>query len=201
MTQEKEDAGTTLPGVKVTPAPADRSAVNTIAATPRRIPRIALVGIVALVAAFATLMVVRSGMLNGSVSEPKSTPVVPAHPSAPVRPATSATPRVVLLPNLPAQVAHKLRYSRVVVVSLYATPADRATVARVRMGARKSGAGFTAISLTNEKNARSVSAFAGEASSPTVLIVKRPGKIVNRFPGTVDAVVISQAARDAGARR
>ena len=61
------------------------------------------------------------------------------------------------------------------------------------MGARKSGAGFTAISLTNEKSARSVSAFAGEASSPTVLIVKRPGKIVNRFPGTVDAVVISQA--------
>ena len=172
--------------------------MNTIAATPRRIPRIALVGIIALVAAFALLMVVRSGMLNGSVSAPKPTPVVPSHPSAP-RPTT--TPRVVLLPNLPAQVAHKLRYSRVVVVSLYATPADRATVARIRVGARKSGAGFTAISLTNEKSARSVSAFAGEASSPTVLIVKRPGKIINRFPGTVDAVVISQAAHDAGARR
>jgi hypothetical protein len=181
--------------------PADTSTVNTIAATPRRIPRVALVGAVALLAAFAVLMVVRSGMLNGSVSEPRSTPVVPADPSAPARPTTSATPRVVLLPNLPAQVAHKLRYSRVVVVSLYATPTDRATVARIRTGARKSGAGFTAISLTNEKSARSVSAFAGEASSPTVLIVKRPGKIVNRFPGTVDAVVITQAAHNAGARR
>jgi hypothetical protein len=175
--------------------------VNTIAASPRRIPRVALVAIVALVAAFATLMVVRSGMLNGSVSEPSSVPVTPVHPSAPARPATSAKPRVVLLPNLPAQVARKLRYSRVVVVSLYATPADRATVAHVRKGARKAGAGFTAISLTNEKSARSISAFAGEASSPTVLVVKRPGRIVGRFPGTVDAVVVSQAAHNAGARR
>ena len=174
--------------------------MNTIAATPRRIPRVALIGIVALVAAFAALMVVRSGMLNGSVSTQSPTPVTPVHPTTPANP-SPAKPRVVLLPNLPAQVAHKLRYSKVVVVSLYATPADRAKVIHVRTGARKAGAGFTAISLTNEKSARSVSTFAGEASSPTVLIVKRPGEIVNRFPGTVDAVVISQAARNAGARR
>ena len=175
--------------------------MNTIAATPRRIPRLALVGILALVAAFAVLMVVRSGVLDGSEPASKASPVTPVTPAAPARPATPSKPRVVLLPNLPAQVAHKLRYSKVVVVSLYATPSDRVTVAHVRTGARRAGAGFTAISLTNEKNARSVSTFAGVASSPTVLVVKRPGKIVNRFPGTVDAVVISQAARDAGARR
>jgi hypothetical protein len=178
-----------------------RSTVNTIAATPRRMSRVALIGIAALVAAFAVLVAVRSGMLNGSTSAPTATPVTPAHPANRTPPTTPAKPRVVLLPNLPAQIAHKLRYSRVVVVSLYANATDRATVGHVRVGARKSGAGFTAISLTDEKNARSISAFAGDASSPSVLVVKRPGEIVNRFPGTVDAVVISQAAHNAGARR
>ena len=188
-------------GVKVSPAAADRSDVNTIAATPRRISRVALVGILALVAAFAVLMVVRTGVLDGSESASKLRRIHRSRQRPRLVRPRPAKHHVVLLPNLPAQVAHKLRYSKVVVVSLYATPADRATVAHVRTGARRAGAGFTAISLTNEKNARSVSTFAGVASSPTVLVVKRPGKIVNRFPGTADAVVISQAARNAGARR
>jgi hypothetical protein len=102
---------------------------------------------------------------------------------------------------LPAQVAHGLRYSKVVVVSLYANPADRATVASSRAGARRAGAGFTAVSLTNEENARAVSTFAGEVSSPTLLVVRRPGKIVNRLAGTVDSAIVAQAAHNAGARR
>jgi hypothetical protein len=157
-----------------------------------------------LIAAFAALMLVRTGIIGGSSSDtaPTVATAVPrvTIPKAPSG-ATTAKPRVVLLPGLPAQVAHGLRYSKVVVVSLYATPADRATVAGSRAGARRAGAGFTAVSLTNEKNARAVSTFAGGVSSPTLLVVRRPGKIVNRLAGTVDSAIVAQAAHNAGARR
>lgn len=177
--------------------------MNTIAATTRRVPRAALVGVVVLVAAFALLMIVRAGLLDGSTSNSTSaaTPATVTR-STPARAAAApAKPRVVLLPNLPAQIAHSLRYSRVVVVSLYATPADRAAIAHIRVGARRTGAGFTALSLTNEKNARSLSSFVGSVASPAVLVVRRPGKIVNRLSGSVDSAVVAQAAHNAGARR
>jgi len=44
-------------------------------------------------------------------------------------------------------------------------------------------------------------ALAGTKTAPqAVLIVKRPGKIVNRFDGFVDSQIVAQAARTAGAR-
>ncbi len=178
--------------------------MNTIAASTRRVPRAATIGIVALIAAFAALMVVRAGVIGGSSdTTPLATPspVSPASPSKPS--ATPAKPSVVLLPGLPAQIASKLRHSKVVVVSLYTSTGagDRSAVAEARTGARQVGAGFTAINVLDEKQARAVAGFGGPADSPSVLVVRRPGKIVTQFPGVVDSKVVAQAARNAGAGR
>jgi hypothetical protein len=180
--------------------------VNTFAASTRRIPRPALIGIVVLVAAFAALMLARSGVIGGSSSE--SVPVAtPAHTSTtPPRTATqkpAVKPKIVLLAGLPTSVAHALRYSKVVVVSLYAGPAksDRSDVAAARIGARSAGAGFVAMNVISNRTATALIPFVGTASAPTMIVVRRPGKIVARFEGSIDSAIVAQAAHNAGARR
>ena len=182
--------------------------MNTIAVTTSRVPRPVVIAVVALVAAFVALMVVRVGVFGGSSdSTSAATPVAPSTPSTTpaktfTKPAATA-PKVVLLPGLPASVAHALRYSKVAVVSLYVGQAqgDRAVVTEVRKGARSVGAGFVAINVGNDKQAESVTSFAGSVSAPTMLVVRRPGKIVAQFSGPVESTVIAQAAHNAGARR
>ena len=178
--------------------------MNTIAATTRRVPRVAVIGVVALIAAFTALMVVR---VMGS-SSTDSSPVAPAHTGlgtsvTPPKHAAPAKPAVVLLQGLPAPIASKLRHSKVVVVSLYtgSSAVDRAAVAEARSGARQVGAAFTAVNVLDEKQARAIAAFGGPTDSPSVLVVKRPGKIVAQFTGTVDGTVVAQAAHNAGAGR
>ena len=181
--------------------------MNTIAASTSRIPRTGLIALIALVAAFALLMIVRSGVVGGSdggavqVTTPPKTAVTPS--TAATVPKTPAKPAVVLLPGLPAPIASKLRYSKVVVVSVYVSPAvsDRASVRQARTGARAAGAGFTAVNVANDKNARAMASFLGPVSSPTLLVVRRPGKIVTQISGPVEAAVVTQAAHNAGARR
>ena len=178
--------------------------MNTIAASSRSIPRPALIGIIVLVAAFAALMVVRAGVLGGSASS--STDAVPTAPTTaapPARTSPAAVPKVVLLPGLPAKVAHALRYSKVVVVSLYfgQAPGDRAAVVEARKGARRAGAGFVAVNVGSDKTAASMAAFAGPLASPSMLVVRRPGKIVTQIAGPVEGAVVAQAAHNAGARR
>lgn len=180
--------------------------MNTIATSTRRVPRAALIGIAVLIAAFAALMVVRVGVIGGSSTD--STPIALPSPSSPVTPAkpvqtSPAKPTVVLLPGLPAQIASKLRYSKVIVVSLYVgrAPGDRASVTQARTGARAAGAGFVAINVGSDKMATSIASFAGPASSPSMLVVRRPGKIVTQISGPVESAVVTQAAHNAGARR
>lgn len=120
------------------------------------------------------------------------------------QPATSpaqAKPRVQLVPGLPVPVAKQLRYSNVVVVTLF-TPrsaGDRRVLAQSRSGARSVNAGFVALNVTNEKRAREVAAFAGATSAPAVLVVKRPGTVVSQFEGATDRAIVAQAALNAGA--
>ena len=196
-------------GIKVKRVPADSDWVNTIAATTSRVPRPVVIAVVALVAAFVALMVVRLGVLGGS-SDSTSTVTPVTHSTTPsttpaktVSKPAATTPKVVLLPGLPAGVAHALRYSKVAVVSLYVgqSQGDRAVVTEVRKGARSVGAGFVAINVGDDKQAASVTSFAGTVSAPTMLVVRRPGKIVAQFSGPVESTVIAQAAHNAGARR
>ena len=194
-------------GIKGGGVRADSGLVNTIAATTSRVPRPVAVAVVALAAAFVALMVVRVGVLGGSSDSTSATPVAPSTPSTShagtvIKPAATK-PKVVLLPGLPPTVAHALRYSKVAVVSLYVGQAqgDRAVVTQVRKGARSAGAGFVAINVGNDKQAASVTSFAGSVSAPTMLVVRRPGKIVAQFSGPVESAVVAQAAHNAGARR
>lgn len=183
--------------------------VNTIANTTSRAPRPAVIAVVALVAAFAVLMVVRVGVFGGSSDSTSATPVAPSTPSTTPtkssagKPAAATTPKVVLLPGLPTGVAHALRYSKVAVVSLYVGQAagDRAAVTEMRKGARSTGAGFVAINVGSDKQAANVASFAGNVSAPTMLVVRRPGRIVASFAGPVESAVVAQAAHNAGARR
>ncbi len=43
--------------------------------------------------------------------------------------------------------------------------------------------------------------FGGPVDSPSVMVVRRPGKIVTQFTGAVDSKVVAQAAHNAGAGR
>lgn len=179
--------------------------MNTIAATSRRVPRAALIGIVALVAAFVALMLVRSGALDSSPTESVAVPSPPSSRSPqPAKPAPApAKPKVELIAGLPAEVAHGLRYSRVIVVSLYVgrDSGDRAASTGARRGARAAGAGFVAVDVGSDRKAASIASFAKPASLPSVLVVRRPGKIVARFSGPVESAVVRQAAHNAGALR
>ena len=178
--------------------------MNTIAATSQRIPRPALIGAAVLVAAFVALMVVRVGVLGGSSSSTAapSTPT-PAAASVKATGTASGTSKVVLLPNLPAPVARALRNSKVVVVSVYFGQAagDRSAAIAAKAGARKAGAAFVAVNVGSDKNAAAFSSFTGAVTPPTLLVVRRPGKIVTQIPGLVESDVVAQAARNAGARR
>jgi len=196
------------PPLKRYGATADRSCVNTIAASTQRVPRPALIGVVVLVAVFAVFMVVRSGFMGGKSSSTSTSPATSSsvHAVTPTKTPTATkagAQKIVLLPGLPPKVAHALRYSKVAVVSLYVGQAhgDRQWVAAAHKGARAAGAGFVAVNVGSDKTAASVASFAGAVSSPSMLVVRRPGKVVTKISGPVDAAVVRQAAHNAGARR
>jgi len=114
----------------------------------------------------------------------------------------AAKPKIVLLPGLPTGVAHKLQFSRVVVVSLFSRGGngDKAAVAQARAGAKSAHAAFLPVNDADERTARRFGAFVGTTTAPpAVLVVKRPGKITNRFDGFTDSDIVAQAATNAGA--
>jgi hypothetical protein len=167
---------------------------------------LALIGLAA--AAVAAFVFVAKPLLLDSDEESAAPPATQAKPktsstSVPKqKPATPAKPKLVLLAGLPAPVAKQLRYDRVVVVSIFARPAqvDRQAVLEARAGAKVAGAGFVALNLYDEKSARSAESLVGTASPPAVLVVRRPGKVVNRLQGSPDSALVAQAAHNAGAR-
>ncbi len=108
--------------------------------------------------------------------------------------------KIALQPGLPSPVAHALRSSKVVIVVVYAHGGngDLAAVTQARMGAKSAHVGFAAVNVIDEKTARSFHVFAGTAASPpAVLVIKRPGKIVNQFSGYTDSGIVEQAGLNA----
>jgi hypothetical protein len=179
--------------------------VTTTISPPVRI--LAIVGVVAAIGLGAFILLNRDSSSN-TAAPVTSTPTTP-RAARTVTPATGALrtastkpARVTLLPGLPSQVAHALRFSKVAVVTVYARGADgdRAALTQARKGAKAVHAGFVAINVAGERNAKLMGAFAGlDTAPPAILVVKRPGKIVNRFDGSVDHQIVAQAARNAGA--
>lgn len=163
-------------------------------------PRLIAVAGIAAALGLAAFMYLQVGRGDDTTATPQNenTAVQPA-----AKPAKSAVTKIVLLPGLPGQVAGKLQRSKVVVVTVYqgATPDDLRAISSARKGARSVGAGFLAVNLANEKRARALAPFVGDATPPTLVVVKRPGTIVTRLTGPVDSDLVAQAAFNAGARR
>jgi hypothetical protein len=155
--------------------------------------------------ALAALFLVARPMLLGDGGDTVAPVTTPPPPTTKpnVQPAAPSKPKVVLLPGLPAQVANKLRYSKVLVVTLYqgTSRADRAAVAAAQRGARSVRAGYLPVNVLNEASARSVQAFVGTTSTPAVFVVRRPGRIVSSLEGaaSTDEQLVAQAAHNAGA--
>lgn len=123
----------------------------------------------------------------------------PTAHAAETKPAAKAkpAPHVALEPGLPAKVAHALRAHRLVVVTLYAPGgSDAATLSEARAGAAAAHAPFVAIDVLRS-NAAAVAALAGTVDDPATLVVRRPGKVVQRFGGRQDRKVVAQAVANA----
>ncbi|MBA2741354.1 MAG: hypothetical protein H0U46_05025 [Actinobacteria bacterium] len=174
------------------------------------LPSARYLGVMCGVLLLAVLFLVARPVLlgeDGGSAAPSSRTTTPAQtpstPPASSRPAPK--PRVVLLPGLPSKVANKLRHSKVLVLSLYQGNAatDRSAVSAAAAGARAVRAGYLAVNVLNENSARLLQTFVGTTSTPTVVVVRRPGRIVTRLEGaaSADAQLVSQAAVNAGARQ
>jgi hypothetical protein len=176
--------------------------VTTTISPPIRI--LAIVGVLAAIG-LGAFFFMQNRSSSSSAATPETTPSAqPATQHATSTPAKAARPqKVVLLAGLPTQVARALRHSKVVVVTVYANGAkgDKLALAQARAGAKAVHAGFVAVNVASEKTAKGLGEFAGTTTAPpAVLVVKRPGKVVNRFDGFADQQVVAQAAHDAGAR-
>jgi hypothetical protein len=167
---------------------------------------LALLGLaVAALAAF--FLLVRPMLLDDSEATPTAAnnavqPSAPAAKPKPAKPAVRpARPAVELLPGLPANVARALRRERVVVAAVWAPGgSDAAALDAARKGAQSTGAGFVAVNVLYEGHARALERLVGPISDPSVLVFRRPGKVVNRFEGFADSATVAQAAHNAGAR-
>lgn len=156
-----------------------------------------LLGVAA--AALAGFLLVLRPMLLDDDESATAPAAKPAQQAAPRSTAPSARPGVQLLQGLPTRIAGKLRHSKVVVVALYTpkAPADQRVVSQSRAGAAAAGVGFVALDVTNERRARELAGFADAVASPAVLVVRRPGTVVNRIEGATDSQIVAQAAQNA----
>ena len=146
-------------------------------------------------------LVARPLMGGGGETAAVVTPPAPTSPTSKPQARPAPKPRVQLLPGLPPKVANKLRHSKVVVVSLYQGSAigDRSAVVAAAVGARGARAGFLPVNVLNEQSARAVQTFVGATTTPTVVVVTRPGRIATRLEGAAasDAQLVAQAAQNA----
>jgi hypothetical protein len=102
--------------------------------------------------------------------------------------------------GLPRALAAALASHRVVVVSLYApnVELDDMALREARAGAAASGAGFVALDVLNESQAKPLTKKLGVLEDPAVLVFRRPSEVVVRFSGFADMQTVAQAARNAG---
>ena len=107
--------------------------------------------------------------------------------------------RVAILPGLPSSLAQSLRKHDVVVVGLFDPQArvDRITLAEAEAAAEITHAGFVPLNVLNQRQAGPLVRQLGVLSDPTVLVYRRPGKLVARFDGFADRDTVAQAVTNA----
>jgi hypothetical protein len=206
-------------GLKTARTPADRSDVNVTVSPQIRI--VALAGLVALVG-LATLVFMLSRHGVSSSSSPSVTPgggatarphvtqtPVPAHPAAKpavkhpaAKPHVSPAVTAALHQGWPKPVAEVLASNRVVVIEFYSSdaPLDRQALAEATAGAQQAGVGFYPVDVTTNGDAamRAILRKSDTLTSPTTIVLRRPGTIAVRLDGFQDQASVAQAAVDAG---
>lgn len=102
--------------------------------------------------------------------------------------------------GLPFALAAALSRHQVVVVSLFApnVELDDMAMREARAGAAAAGAGFVALDVLNESQARPLTKQLGVLEDPAVLVYRRPNVLVVQFSGFADKQTVFQAARNAG---
>ena len=117
------------------------------------------------------------------------------------RPKAKPKPKIdpTLEKGLPSSVKFAFSGKNVVVVALYApdVPLDRMAADEARVGAGTAGAGFVALNVYDESQARPLTKLLGVLEDPTVLVFKRPGNLFLRLTGYADQQTVAQAARNA----
>jgi hypothetical protein len=110
-----------------------------------------------------------------------------------------STKAVALLPGLPPEVAAALRRHELVVVSLYDPQArvDRISLAEASAGAEVAHAGFVPLNVLRQRQAGPLMRQLGVLPDPSVLVYRRPGKLVARFDGFADRDTVAQAVVNA----
>jgi hypothetical protein len=141
---------------------------------------------------------------GGKAAKPKARPNRPKPASKP-KPAPKPKPKPKPQPpetddGLPGALSAALARNQVVVVSLYAPDVELDDIAmqEAKAGAAEAGAGFVALNVLNESQARPLTKELGVLEDPAVLVFRRPGELVVRFSGFADKQTVLQAARNAG---
>ena len=127
-----------------------------------------------------------------------STPKVKAPKPAPAKPKPVVNP-VVPPTGFPAAVDKALRKNAVVVVSLVVPGArvDELSAAEAEAGAKLGGAGFLALNVLNEGVARALLNKLDTVQDPSLIVVKRSGKVTVGLDGFVDRDTVAQAVANA----
>src|SRR5919205_323360 len=141
------------------------------------------------------MLVVKQLVLKRSV--PQAIPVAaPVHHVTKPKPVRHHAKRVVHIdPSLPAALRIALRRHPVVVAVLYAAraPGDEEALKAAREGAKGAHAGFAVLDVADEKVAQAVALKLPGTADPSVLVVRRPGKITVLLPGYVDSDAVAEA--------
>lgn len=128
-------------------------------------------------------------------------PVVKAEPAGAA--ASGRKPKVapkVAPTGYPTAVDEALAKNEIVVVSLVVPGGrvDSLAAGEAQAGARLAGAGYLALNVLNETNARALLRKLGTLEDPTLLVLKgRKGDVALKLTGFVDRETVAQAAANA----
>jgi hypothetical protein len=161
--------------------------------TPER-KRLMLIGLVLILA----MLLVKQLVLRKHV--PEAIPLaVPHHVAPATHKLHHGKPVVHVDPSLPAPLRTALRRNRVVVAVLYSAhaPGDDEALKAAREGAKGAHAGFAILNVANEKVAQAVALKLPGTADPSVLVVRRPGKVTVLLPGYSDSEAVAEAVHNA----
>jgi hypothetical protein len=163
------------------------------ALTPER-KRIILIGLGLILA----LLLAKQFVLKKHV--PAAIPIPPTHHPAPVKQTQKhARPVIKIDPSLPPALRTALHRHPVVVAVVYASraPGDGEALKAARAGAHDAHAGFAVLDVSKEKIAQAVALKLPGTADPSVVVVRRPGKITVLLPGYADSDAVAEAVHNA----